>query len=87
MAHMTAEAKLGAEVLGYPPTRVFWQKRLQALENKGNECRKERKETTKRLQTAENMGFATEAQRHEAQYRVEVFGKGAREAAATSRRR
>ena len=46
------------------PTRVFWQKRLQAVENKGNECRKERKETTRRLQVSENMGFAIEAQRH-----------------------
>jgi hypothetical protein len=42
---------------------VFWQKRLQPVENKGNECRKERKETTKRLQVSENMGFATEAHR------------------------
>jgi hypothetical protein len=23
-----------------PPTRVFWQKRLQAIENKGSECEK-----------------------------------------------
>jgi hypothetical protein len=44
-----------------PPTRVFWEKRLQTIENKGSECRKERKETTKRLQVSENMGFATEA--------------------------
>jgi hypothetical protein len=43
---------------GMPP-RVFCKKRLQTVENKGKECRKERKETTKRLQTAENMGFAT----------------------------
>jgi hypothetical protein len=28
---------------------VFSEKRLQAVENKGNECRKARKETTKRL--------------------------------------
>jgi hypothetical protein len=41
------------------PTRVFWQKRLQALENKGKECGKERKERTKRLQVSEYMGFAT----------------------------
>ena len=33
-----------------PPTRVFSEKRLQTIENKGNERRKERKETTKRLQ-------------------------------------
>ena len=51
-----AEARLrragaeGAELAQrYPPPRVFSEKRLQALENKGNECRKERKETTKRL--------------------------------------
>jgi hypothetical protein len=51
---------------------VFWQKRLQALENKGSQCRKEHKETTKRLQVSENMGFATPtgsgqapAQRHD----------------------
>jgi len=35
------------------PTRVFWQKRLQAVENNGRECGKERKETTKRLQPNE----------------------------------
>jgi len=35
---------------------VFSEKRLQAVENKGNECRKERKETTKRLQVLENNG-------------------------------
>jgi hypothetical protein len=23
-----------------PPPRVFWEKRLQTIENKGNECRK-----------------------------------------------
>jgi hypothetical protein len=33
---------------------VFWEKRLQAIENKGSERRKERKETTKRLQAAAN---------------------------------
>jgi hypothetical protein len=27
-----------------PPTRVFWQKRLQAVENKGRESQKENKE-------------------------------------------
>jgi hypothetical protein len=27
-----------------PPTRVFWQKRLQAIENKGRESQKENKE-------------------------------------------
>jgi hypothetical protein len=38
---------------------VFWQKRLQVIENKGKECGKERKERTKRLQVSEYMGFAT----------------------------
>jgi hypothetical protein len=37
-----------------PPTRVFWEKRLQTIENKGNERRKEHKETTKRLQADAN---------------------------------
>ena len=32
-----------AEVLG-TPTRVFWEKRLQAVENKGRESKKENKE-------------------------------------------
>jgi hypothetical protein len=39
---------------GYPPPGVFWEKRLQAIENKGNECGKDRKETTKRLQADAN---------------------------------
>jgi hypothetical protein len=43
---------------------VFCKKRLQAVENKGRECRKERKETTKRLQVAEDMRFAARARRH-----------------------
>src|SRR6266852_1981802 len=46
----------------YPPTRVFWKKRLQAIENKGNECGKACKETPKRPQALEKDGFATEAQ-------------------------
>jgi len=37
-----------------PPTRVFSEKRLQTIENKGNECRKECKETTKRRQADAN---------------------------------
>jgi len=36
-----------------PLPRVFSEKRLQAIENKRNECRKERKETTKRRQEYE----------------------------------
>jgi len=48
---------------GSPPTRVFSQKRLQSIEDKGRERGKEREETTKRLQVSENMGFATEALR------------------------
>jgi hypothetical protein len=43
---------------------VFWEKRLQTIENKGRERGKERKERYKRLQAAENMGFATETRRH-----------------------
>jgi hypothetical protein len=43
---------------------VFWEKRLQTIENKGRERGKERKERYKRLQAAENMGFATETWRH-----------------------
>jgi hypothetical protein len=42
---------------------VFLEKRLQTIENKGNECGKENKETTKRPQALEKDGFATEAQR------------------------
>jgi hypothetical protein len=41
---MTAEAKLGAEVLGYPPPRVFCRKSAEVVENKGREPQKERKE-------------------------------------------
>jgi hypothetical protein len=40
---------------------VFWKKRLQAIENKGNECGKACKETPKRPQALEKDGFATEA--------------------------
>jgi hypothetical protein len=38
---------------------VFSGKRLQTIENKGRECRKERKETGKRRQMPESNGFAT----------------------------
>jgi hypothetical protein len=37
-----------------PPPRVFWEKRLQTIENKGNECRKECKERAKRQQADAN---------------------------------
>src|SRR6266436_3956824 len=40
------------------PPPVFCEKRLQTIENKGRECRKERKETGKRQQMPENNGFA-----------------------------
>ena len=43
-------------MLVYPPTRVFWQKRLQVVENKEWEAEKERKEIPKRLQVNENKG-------------------------------
>jgi hypothetical protein len=42
-----------------PHLRVFSGKRLQTIENKGRECRKERKETEKRQQMPENNGFGT----------------------------
>ena len=44
MAHVTAEAKLGAEVLGHPP-RVFCKKSAEVIENKGSGCEKERQES------------------------------------------
>ena len=43
------------------PPPVFCEKRLQTIENKGRERRKERKETGKRQQMPENNGFATES--------------------------
>jgi hypothetical protein len=36
-----------------PHPRVFWQKRLQTIENKRQECAEERKERPKRLQVLE----------------------------------
>jgi hypothetical protein len=39
---------------------VFWEKRLQTIENKGSERGKEHKETTKRLQADANMIFCAE---------------------------
>ena len=41
---MLEAAEGSAEGADIPPTRVFWQKRLQALENKGRESEKEDKE-------------------------------------------
>ncbi len=41
------------------PPRVFCKKRLQTIENKGNERRKKRKETTKRLQADANKRVGT----------------------------
>jgi len=35
VAHVTAEAKLGAKVLGTP--RVFYEKRLHSLDYKGDD--------------------------------------------------
>jgi len=37
-------AEGSAEGADIPPTRVFWQKRLQTIENKGRESEKEGKE-------------------------------------------
>jgi hypothetical protein len=42
-----------------PPPRVFSEKRLQIIENKGNECEKERKDTAKRLQADANKRVGT----------------------------
>jgi len=44
---------------GIPIPPVFWEKRLQAIENKGNEGSKEHKETTKRLQADANKRVGT----------------------------
>ncbi len=64
MAHLDGGSEGRRGSVGVPPTpRVFWEKRLQTIENKGRERGKERKERYKRLQAAENMGFATEALR------------------------
>jgi hypothetical protein len=40
---------------------VFWQKRLQVVENKEWEAEKERKERPKRLQVNENKGKVASA--------------------------
>jgi hypothetical protein len=40
--------------IAVPPTRMFWEKRLQAVENKGKGCGKERDEMTKRPQSDAN---------------------------------
>src|SRR5258707_7488728 len=55
-----------------PTPRMFWEKRLQTIENKGRERGKERKERYKRLQAAENMGFATETRRHRSPEQTET---------------
>src|SRR5260370_28402769 len=39
---------------GYPPPRVFWKKRLEMIENKGQRRGKEGKERGKRLQPADS---------------------------------
>jgi len=44
VAHMTAEARRGADVPRHPPTRVFLKKRLQMIENKRRDLEKEGKE-------------------------------------------
>jgi hypothetical protein len=51
--------EVGVGALIYPPPRVFSEKRLQTIENKGNERGKEHKETTKRLQAAANKRVGT----------------------------
>ncbi len=47
MAHMTAEAKPAAEVLAYPPPRVFLKKSVQSIENKGREVEKQLQESSR----------------------------------------
>ncbi len=46
------------ERVGIPPPRVFWEKRLQVIENKGRSAEKERKEAPtvcrERIYVAEN---------------------------------
>jgi hypothetical protein len=52
---------------GIPIPRVFWKKRLQAAENKGNECEKERQERArvrKPLTAGELHGLGVEAEGH-----------------------
>src|SRR5260370_18916873 len=39
---------------GHPPPRVFWEKRLEMIENKGQRRGKEGKERCKRLQAADS---------------------------------
>jgi hypothetical protein len=46
VAHVTAEAKLGARVLDTPPP-VFCKKSAEAVENKGSRREKERKEKSR----------------------------------------
>src|ERR1700686_4330369 len=48
---------LYTDTLPNPP--VFWQKRLQTLENKGNGWEKREARENKRLQAAEKIGFDT----------------------------
>ncbi len=56
---MGSEQRMAETGIAVPPTRVFWEKRLQAVENKGNECGKERKETPKRRQAGANTGVGS----------------------------
>jgi len=53
VAHVTGQRGLTQKCWGTPP-RVFCGKRLQTIENKGSEGRKECKETTKRQQADAN---------------------------------
>jgi len=46
VAHVTAEAKLGARVLDTPPP-VFCKKSAEAIENKGSRREKERNEKSR----------------------------------------
>jgi hypothetical protein len=49
-APLEARGKLGKQRLATrpcTPTRVFWEKRLQAVENKGRELQKEKQEAAR----------------------------------------
>src|SRR5712664_4690401 len=56
---MLSPTRVSRSCIRDAPPPVFCEKRLQAIENKGRERRKERKETGKRQQMPENNGFAT----------------------------
>ncbi len=44
---MGSEQWVAETGIALPPTRVFWEKRLQAVENKGQESQKEGEEAAR----------------------------------------